>query len=127
MNRCKLLLIASVFASPAILVTTAAMISLATTTSAQAQVVNLVPRLFPAGVNRGTLVVTQAPDITLDAQADRLSPGARIRDMSNLLVLSATLTGQSLLVNYLRDTNGMVKEVWIITPTEAALALPSHP
>jgi len=131
MNRCNSLffvfLRARTGALALVLAALAAVAGLANPDSAQAQVVNLVPRQFPAGVNRGTMVVTLAPTITMDAQADRLSPGARIRDTSNLLVLSSTLAGQSLLVNYLRDTSGMVKDVWILTPTEAALPLPSHP
>ena len=101
--------------------------SLLLPTPAQAQVVNLLPRQFPADVQRATLVVNSMPDITLNGQADRLSPGARIRSMANLLVLPGSLTGQSLLVNYQRDTNGQVKEVWILTPAEAALPLSSHP
>jgi hypothetical protein len=41
-----------------------------------------------------------------------------------MLVMSGTLIGQELLVNYTRESAGMVHEVWILTPAEAALKRP---
>lgn len=76
-------------------------------------------RPFPAAARRATLQVTYPPDILLNGQAARLSPGARIRGPNNMLVLSGSLAGQSLVVNYLRDAQGMVHEVWILNATEA--------
>lgn len=78
------------------------------------------PRNFPANALRGTLVVTQPPLITLDGQAAQLSPGARIKNADNLLVLSGQLVGQPLTVNYTREPHGLVHEVWILTEAEAA-------
>jgi len=77
-------------------------------------------RPFPAAALRGELVVLQPPLISIDGEAARLSPGARIRNTQNTLVLSGTLVNQALLVNYLRDGLGLVHEVWILTATEAA-------
>ena len=77
-------------------------------------------RPFPASALRGALQVTQAPELQLNGQPARLSPGARIRGTDNLLQLSASLTGQSLLVHYTQDPSGLVHEVWILTPDEAA-------
>jgi len=37
-----------------------------------------------------------------------------------MLVLSGSLLGLKLLVNYTIDIQGLVKEVWILTPEEAA-------
>jgi len=34
-------------------------------------------------------------------------------------VMPASITGQKLLVNYTRDAAGLVREVWILSPTEA--------
>ncbi len=82
--------------------------------SAQAMV-----REFPKNALRGTLVITAAPDITLDGRVDRLSPGARIRDPQNMLIMSGVLVGQELVVNYTRESAGMVHEVWILSPQEA--------
>lgn len=79
-------------------------------------------RHFPEGTLRGRLTVVAAPEIRLDGQPDRLSPGARIRSAQNMVVTTGAITGQNLLVNYTRDAAGLVREVWILTPTEASVA-----
>ncbi len=76
-------------------------------------------RSFPEEARRGVLVVTQPPEVRLDGRTDRLAPGARILSTSNLLVMSGTLVGQQLLVNYTRTPQGQVHQVWILTPEEA--------
>ena len=58
------------------------------------------------------------PTFTVNGQADRFSPGARIRDLNNMLVLSGTLAGKSVYTVYKRDTSGLVHEVWLLTPDE---------
>ncbi len=78
-------------------------------------------REFPAKAVRGTMVVQQAPIITIDGKREQLSPGARIRGVNNMLAMSASLTGAELVVNYTREVNGYVHEVWILTPDEAKL------
>ena len=100
---------------------TGAAVLFSTQTSAQ-QV-----RDFPVTALRGKLVVQAPPQITLDGKPDQLSPGARIRNPQNMFVMSATLTGQPLVVNYTRESNGMVHEVWVLTPQEAAIKRPSAP
>lgn len=77
-------------------------------------------RSFPASALRGTLVVTQPPAITMDGKAAQLSPGARIKGANNMLVLSGSIVGQQLLVNYTVEPHGMVHDVWILTDAEAA-------
>jgi hypothetical protein len=62
--------------------------------------------------------VTRPPEITLDGKPDRLSPGSRIRDLNNMLVLSAGIIGKTLPVVYKRDAAGLVHEVWILTAEE---------
>ena len=88
--------------------------ALALSLAAQAQ------RLFPAQALRGEMVVVQAPEVSLNGLPARLSPGSRIHDQSNLLQLSASLTGQQLSVNYTVDREGLIQEVWLLTPTERA-------
>jgi hypothetical protein len=78
-------------------------------------------RNFPPKVQRGTLIVTAPPDVTLNGKPDRLSPGARIRGTNNMLAMSGVLIGQSLVVNYLREPNGMLHDVWILTALEAKI------
>jgi hypothetical protein len=79
-----------------------------------------VQRNFPADALRGALVVEAAPEITLNGTPARLAPGARIRGQNNMLAMSGSLTGLKLLVNYTFDMHGHVKDVWILTPDEAA-------
>ena len=78
-------------------------------------------RPFPAQALRGTLVVTQPPLIRIDGQNTQLSPGARIFDTHNRVVPSSHFVNQSLTVNYTREQLGLVHEVWILRPEEAAL------
>lgn len=77
-------------------------------------------REAPADVKPARMTVTQPPEIQLDGNADRLSPGARIRDLNNMVVLSASLAGRTLPVVYRRDAAGLVHEVWILTEDEYA-------
>ena len=68
---------------------------------------------------RAVMKVQSHPVITLNGQAERLSPGARIFDNNNYLVLSGQLVNQDLLVNYLRDGAGQIHQVWILNSEEA--------
>jgi hypothetical protein len=77
-------------------------------------------RPFPATALRGELQVTQPPEVLLNGQTARLSPGSRIRGADNMLYLSASLSGHRLLVHYTREPSGLVQDVWILTPDEAA-------
>lgn len=77
-------------------------------------------RQFPADARRGILQVAAANVIQMDGKPDRLAPGARIRDAQNRIVLTGALVGQTLRVNYTRETGGQVHEVWILTAEEAA-------
>ena len=79
-----------------------------------------VQRNFPAATLRGALVVENGSEIRLNGEPARLAPGARIRGQNNMLVMSNSLAGQRLLVHYTFDMQGQVKDVWILTPGEAA-------
>jgi hypothetical protein len=82
-------------------------------------------RPFPPNTLRGAMVVTNPPELVMNGKAERLSPGARIRGANNMLVMSASIVGQNLLVNFVREPNGMVHEVWILTEAEAKQVLPT--
>jgi hypothetical protein len=77
-----------------------------------------IKREAPKDVVLGQMVVTQPPVITMDGKPDRLSPGSRIRDLNNMLVLSGGIVGKVLPVVYRRDAAGLVHEAWILTPDE---------
>ena len=95
---------------------------------ANAQTEDVKPNLrsFPKDAKRGELVVLSAPDIAMDSKPDRLSPGVRIRDAKNNLVMSGTLANQRLVVNYLRDNTGLVHSVWVLTSDEARQKMPGQ-
>ncbi len=75
-------------------------------------------RSAPKDVVLGRITVTAPPQITVDGKPDRLSPGARIRDLNNMLVLSASIVDQPIPVVYRRDGAGLVHEVWQLTEDE---------
>jgi hypothetical protein len=95
------------------------LLALALTAQAQTAVRN-----FPDQAVRATMVVVQPPEVRMDGQPMRLSPGARILGTSNTLVLSASLVGQEVTVNYVPDMLGQAHQVWILTPAEAAQKRP---
>jgi hypothetical protein len=76
-------------------------------------------RKFPDKALRGRMKVVQAPEILIDGKPERLSPGSRIRDPQQRLVMSASITNQELTVNFVRNPLGEVHEVWILTELEA--------
>jgi hypothetical protein len=112
MNRC-------IFAPKSLLAALLALVVVGTLTPAPLVAQDLV-RQFPTAAKRATLEVTAPPYVLLNGQTERLSPGARIKSPGNLLVMSGTLVGQQVLVNYLRNAQGELHEVWILSKTEAA-------
>jgi hypothetical protein len=81
-------------------------------------------RSFPANALRGDLRITQPPQAVLNGQAVQLAPGARIRGADNMMQLSGTLVNQRLLVHYTVDISGQLRDVWVLTPAEAARPWP---
>jgi hypothetical protein len=125
MNRCKnslnafvLVALSAVLAPAAALFSSNAAAQLADIPNTQNEAANG-GRNFPVGTLRGKFMVVNPPEIVLDGQPERLSPGARITGANRMLVMPAAIIGQNLLVNYTRDAAGLVREVWILTPDEA--------
>jgi hypothetical protein len=89
-----------------------------------AQAVNMpataqIARFFPDSAVRGNITFKSPPQIELDGKADRLSPGARIRDEQGMLTMTGALQGKEFVVNFRREAaTGMVHEVWILTAEE---------
>jgi hypothetical protein len=77
-------------------------------------------RVFERNALRGELQLTAPPEALLNGQPVRLSPGARIRDPRNMIVLSGTVVGQKLLVHYTLDGFGFVHNVWVLSTDEAS-------
>jgi len=93
---------------------------LAALTAASLPAAAQLQRNFPATALRGELRVTQPPEALLNKRPARLAPGARIRGADNMLVMSGAIVGAPLLVHYTLDTTGLVLDVWVLTPAEAA-------
>ena len=87
------------------------------TAGAGAQV--LAVRQFPVAAKRGMLVVTAPPEVLMNGALERLAPGVRIRGVNNMLVMSASLVGKTVLVNYVREKQGLIQEIWILNQAEA--------
>jgi hypothetical protein len=78
-------------------------------------------REAPKDVKPAIIAVSATPPIiSIDGKEDRLSPGARVRDRNNMLVLSGALAGKSLYTVYRRDSAGLVHEVWLLNAEEYA-------
>ena len=75
-------------------------------------------RPFPVAAKRGTLEVKLPPEVLLNGNPARLSPGARIRAANNMLVTSGQIVCQRLTVNYTVNPQGLLHEVWILTEAE---------
>ena len=86
-------------------------------TAATAQIESI--RSAPRDVKPAIIAVSATPPIiTVDGKDDRFSPGARIRDRDNRLVLTGTLAGRSVYTIYKRDAAGLVHEVWLLNEEE---------
>ena len=87
----------------------------ATLASAQVSSIRSAPRdVKPAIIS----VSATPPIIEVDGKPDRLSPGARIRDREDRLVLTGMLANQSVYTVYKRDSVGLVHEVWLLNEEE---------
>ena len=75
-------------------------------------------RQFPLAVERGILNVTAPPEVLIDGSAERLAPGVRIHGPTNMLVMSASLAGRTVAINYLRGGQGLVQEIWVLNQAE---------
>jgi hypothetical protein len=102
-------------ASIAVLTATVGTAFLPQTAQAQATIGH---RFFPAKALRGTLVVGTPPEVTLNGRDARLAPGARIKDANDMVALSASLSGQKLVVHYTTDLSGLIMDVWVLNTVE---------
>jgi hypothetical protein len=80
-----------------------------------------VVREAPRDVKPAIIAVSATPPIiTVDGKQERLSPGARVRDRNNMMMLSGQLAGKTLYTVYRRDGAGQVHEVWLLDEEEYA-------
>jgi hypothetical protein len=82
--------------------------------SAMAQV-----RSIPGDAKRGEIRHLQDMIMEIDGKPARLAPGAQIRDAANRVIVP-TSVAVGTPVKYLVNGQGQVRQVWILTPEEAA-------
>jgi len=78
-------------------------------------------RSIPGDAKRGVMRHVEGMAVEIDGKPQRLAPGARIRSESNLIVLPMAIPPGTP-VKYKLDGDGLVREVWFLTPKEAARA-----
>ena len=79
-----------------------------------------VSRNFPISALRGELLLVSPTEVMLNDSPARLAPGARLRGQNNMLVMTGSAIGQPLVVNYTLDTQGGLKDIWILRDEEIA-------
>lgn len=80
-----------------------------------------VTRRFPNSALRGKIVFTNPPDIELNGDPARMSPGVRIHGFDNMSVVTGAVAGNGnrYVVDYRIEGTGLISEVWLLTTTEA--------
>jgi hypothetical protein len=127
MTRCLHLtgacLLATALATPLL---TAPLLAQAQTAAATSEVIvpMAIGRALPTHSLRGKLMLTNPPVVTLNGQADRLAPGSRIRGRNNMLVMVGATIGNEYIVNYTRDSYGLIMDVWVLRDDEIAQLWP---
>ncbi|MGI4847725.1 MAG: hypothetical protein ACRYGK_06270 [Janthinobacterium lividum] len=81
-------------------------------------------RMFPPNTKRGTLSTEAYPVISINGKERQLSAGAWIRNENNTIDMPASLAGRRMVVNYTENGMGQIDRVWILTSSEASIALP---
>jgi hypothetical protein len=76
-------------------------------------------RKIPQDAQRAQIRHVQANIIELNGYQIPLAPGAQIRDASNRIIIPSAVPAGAL-VKFRLDDNRQVREVWILSPTEAA-------
>jgi tRNA-2-methylthio-N6-dimethylallyladenosine synthase len=76
-------------------------------------------RPFPATALRGELVITQPPEVLLNGAPARLAPGARIRGATTCCDCRPRWPAEAAGALHARAI-GLVQDVWVLTPDEAA-------
>ena len=78
-------------------------------------------RSIPDDATRGVIRHQQDMIVEIDGVPRRLAPGARIRDASNRFIVPSAIPSGTL-AKYQLDGDGMLREIWFLTPEEAAQA-----
>jgi hypothetical protein len=77
-------------------------------------------RTFPEQAKRGDLKAYEYPSMKIGDRVYRLSPGSRIFNEQNLIIMPASLQVQTAPVMYMLDMSGDLSRLWLLTGEEAA-------
>ena len=76
-------------------------------------------RTIPDEAKRGEIRHVMGMRVEINGLPQQLAPGAQIRDTFNRTILPASVPpGAS--IRFLLDTQGLVRQVWVLTAEEAA-------
>ena len=85
-------------------------------------------RVFPEQARRGDMKAYDYPSMKIGDKIYRLSPGSRIFNRNNLIIMPASLQTQTAPVMYTLDMRGDLASIWLLSKEEAArLPLPAAP
>jgi hypothetical protein len=76
-------------------------------------------RTIPADAKPGKMSHVQEMMVDVDGKRQQLARGAQIRDRSNRVIVPTALPPGAQ-VKYRLDAQGRIREVWLLTPEEAA-------
>ena len=82
-------------------------------------------RNFPQTAMRGDMKAFEYPAMKIGERAYRLSPGSRIYNRQNLIIMPVAVQNTPTPIMYMLDTRGDLSQVWLLTPTEALLHPPT--
>ena len=85
----------------------------------------LAERNFPEQAKRGNMQAYKYPSMKISDKVYRLSPGCRIFNRHNLIIMPASLQVQTGSVMYMLDINGDLARIWLLTAEEAARLPPA--
>jgi hypothetical protein len=97
-----------------LIVLLASMLTLVCATQAGAE------REFPEQAKRGDMKGYEYPSLKIGDIIYRLSPGSRIFNRHNLIIMPASLQIQTAPIMYTLDIRGDLSSVWLLTDDEAA-------
>jgi hypothetical protein len=75
-------------------------------------------RTIPKEARLGVMRHLQGMDVEIDGKPQRLAPGAQIRSLQNRIIMPSALPA-GIVVKYVFDSQGLVRNVWIVTEEEA--------
>ncbi|HEX9179535.1 MAG TPA: hypothetical protein VF859_04015 [Burkholderiales bacterium] len=80
-------------------------------------------RMLPDDAKPGALKSYQYPEVNISGRWYRLAPGVRMVDQRNMTVLPTMLPNAGP-VAFTLDAYGLVTQLWLLTPQEAAALKP---